>query len=213
MQNMFRSLCLVVGLLGIAVPAQAADYWHPYAGAGVGSILIDAGLGSKQAFGGYGMVGNDFNENVGAEVRFGTSGTTGGTVIIPPGQIDTCGDGCLVTVGGPSPAKIGIDWFVAYLLKLMYPVSDAFRVYAVVGGTTFKSKITFSTPLTPSGVKTAHATYTAISYGGGFDYGLGNQWRVGVDATIYSNRANTSAGANYSGLDVWGVTATAKYGF
>ncbi|HXH71487.1 MAG TPA: outer membrane beta-barrel protein [Mariprofundaceae bacterium] len=212
MQNMFRSLCLVVGLLGIAVPVQAADYWHPYVGAGVGSILIDAGAGSKTAFGGYGMVGNDFNDNVGAEIRFGTSNKTGGTVTVPAGcLLIAATTQCIVTTA-PTQANISIDWFVAYLLKLQYPVTPLFNVYAVVGGTTLKSKFAFATPLTGGGT-TFHATNTTFSYGGGFDYGLGNQWRVGLDATVYANKATTSSNANYSGLDVWGITATARYGF
>ncbi|HXH71671.1 MAG TPA: outer membrane beta-barrel protein, partial [Mariprofundaceae bacterium] len=111
MRNVFRSLCLVVGLFAVSVPAQAADYWHPYAGAGVGSILIDAGLGGKTALGGYGMVGNDFNENVGVEVRFGGSGKTGSTVTVPQGQV--CGYNqfeqlVCTTVATPTPANVSV---------------------------------------------------------------------------------------------------------
>ncbi|HXH71485.1 MAG TPA: outer membrane beta-barrel protein [Mariprofundaceae bacterium] len=213
MQNVFRSLCLAIGLFGVALPAQAADYWHPYVGAGVGDFIIDAGPGSKAAFGGYGMVGNDFNDNVGVEVRFGTTGKTGGTLIVPVGfsQPDTVGP---VTLTTPTPAKVSIDWFVAYLLKLQYPFTNGFRVYGVIGATTMKSRFTFASPVPPfTYAPTAHATTTTFSYGGGFDYGLNDQWRVGVDATVYSNKATTTPNANFSGLDVWGITATARYGF
>jgi len=211
MRNTFHFICLTVGLLFAALPAQAIDL-KPYVGAGAGTIIVDAGLGSKTAFGGYGIVGADFTENVGAEVRFGSSGKTSGTVQVPAGRVGcdgTCGPGQGILLTAPTPASIGVDWFVAYLLKLQYPVSDVFRIYGVVGGTTLRSKFAFANPTNV----VVRATNTTFSYGGGFDYGLNEQWRVGVDATVYANKATTAQQTNYSGLDVWGVTATARYGF
>jgi len=209
-QYAFRSICLTLGLFIVALPAQAFDF-KPYAGVGLGSVIIDAGLGGQNAFAGYGIVGADLHENYGVEVRFGTSGKTSGTVTVPAGVIDTCGEGCFVPITAPTPANISVDWFVSYLLKLQYPVSDLFKVYGVVGGTTLKSKFAFTSPV--SGVTTLHSQNTTLSYGGGFEYGLGNQWTMGVDATIYANKATTTTGASFSGLDVWGINATARYGF
>ena len=213
MQNVLRSLCLAIGLFAVAVPAQAIDL-SPYAGAGVGSFIIDAGGGSKSAFGGYGMVGADFTPNIGAEVRFGGSGQTTGAMVVPSGNLCIAvATSCIPTIlTAPSPAKAQVNWFVAYLLKLQYPITPLFNVYGVVGGTTLKTTFNFIPPYT-GGITTFNKTYTTLSYGGGFDYGLGNQWRVGMDATIYSNKATTTAGATFSGLDVWGITATARYGF
>jgi len=208
-QYTFRSICLTLGLFIAALPAQAFEF-NPYAGVGLGAVIIDAGLGGKNAFAGYGIVGANLHENYGVEVRVGTSGKTSGTVTVPTGNFEETNFGN-IPITAPTPANISLDWFVAYLLKLQYPVSDLFKVYGVVGGTTIKSKFAFTSPV--SGRTTLHAQNTSFSFGGGFEYGLGNQWTVGVDGTVYANKATTTAGANYSGLDVWGINATARYGF
>ncbi|HKI60760.1 MAG TPA: outer membrane beta-barrel protein [Mariprofundaceae bacterium] len=206
-QYTFRSICLTLGLFIAALPAQAFEF-NPYAGVGLGEVIVDAGLGGKTAFAGYGIVGADLHENYGFEVRFGTTGKTGSVVTVPAGL---SGGEVQVPTTAPTTAKISVDWFVSYLLKLQYPVSDLFKVYGVVGGTTLKSKFAFTSPV--NGATALHATNTTLSYGGGFEYGLGNQWTVGVDATVYANKATTTTGANFSGLDVWGINATARYGF
>jgi len=195
----FRAIYLAIMFLGFSLPAQAFNF-KPYAGVGLGDFIIDAGLGSKAAFGGYGILGGDFNQNVGVELRVGSTGSTTGTVMVPQGFPD----GGITLV--PTPAKIGVDWFVSYLLKLQYPFANNFRIYGLLGGTTLKSKFTFTG-------KTDYKTNTTLSYGGGIDYNLGNQWLVGVDGMIYSNKANTNPGANYQGLDVWAFTGTVKYAF
>lgn len=208
MQYMLRAICLMVGLLVVALPAQAIDF-KPYAGAGAGVFIIDAGVGAENAFGGFGILGADLHENYGIEFRVGTTGDTGKTVIVPitgPGGItNRVGPIILPT---PTAATIRVDWFVSYLLKLQYPVNDVFNLYGLVGATTMNSKLNF-----PSLGRTGHTTKTSFSFGGGIDYGLGNQWSVGLDAMVYANDANTNPGALFEGLDVWGVTATAKYKF
>jgi len=194
---------MAIGLMAFALPAQADDI-QPYAGVGLGGVLIDAGLGSENAFSGYGILGMDLHENYGVELRFGTTGKTANSLLIPRnilGQRELP-----ITILVPTYARVSVDWFFSYLAKLQYPVNDAFRIYGVVGGTTMKTKFAFLTT-------TVGATFNTLSYGGGFDYGLGNQWRVGVDATIYANKANTTPGTNFAGLDVWGVNGTIKYEF
>lgn len=209
MRYILRSICLMAGLLVAALPAQAADI-KPYTGAGVGGFIIDAGVGSKTAFGGYGILGADLHENYGIELRLGTTGKTGSPVTVPSGQFQETTGG-LIPILVPTPANISIDWFFSYLLKLQYPFGNGFRIYGVVGGTTMNSKFAFTSPV--SGRTVLHATATTLSFGGGIDYDLGNQWLLGVDGTVYSNKANTNPGASYNGLDVWGLTATAKYMF
>lgn len=198
-QSVFRAICVTIGLFVAALPARADDI-QPYAGVGLGGVLIDAGLGSKDAFSGYGILGADLSENYGVELRFGAAGKTSGSVIVPQGRVEQAP--LLV----PTPANISLDWFFSYLLKLQYPLNDAFRIYGVVGGTAMKAKFAFATT-------TQRATFNALSYGGGFDYNLGNQWVIGVDATVYANKANTSPKANFAGLDVWGVNGQIKYEF
>jgi hypothetical protein len=207
MKNIFRLTCLVIGLGFAALPAQAVDF-KPYAGVGMGSFIIDAGVGSENAFGGYGILGADLHENYGVELRFGTTGNTGGTVTVPQGTL-VCTEGCqTIILPTPTPATISVDWFVAYLFKLQYPIAEAGRIYGLVGATTLKSKLNF-----PALGRTGHTTKTTFSFGGGADYGLGNQWRLGLDAMVYANDADTNAGAKFKGLDVWAFTATATYGF
>jgi len=207
MQYMFRSICLMVGLFVAALPAQAIDF-KPYAGAGAGVFIIDAGVGAENAFGGYGILGADLHENYGLEFRFGTTGRTGTAVTVPQGFQNR------VVSPIPIPANISIDWFVSYLLKLQYPVNESLRIYGLAGGTTLRSKFAFTAPIPPlTVIETSHTTKTAFSFGGGLDYDLGNQWVIGIDGMVYANDANTNPGANFTGLDVWGLTATAKYKF
>ena len=207
MQYMFRSICLTIGLFIAALPAQAFDF-KPYAGVGLGEVIVDAGLGGKTAFAGYGILGADLHENYGVEIRFGSTSRTTGSVVVPQGFQNA------VLSPAPIPANISVDWFVSYLLKLQYPIDDQFRIYGLVGGTTLKSRFAFTAPIPPlTIVETVHKTNTTLSYGGGIDYNLGNQWLVGVDAMIYSNKATTTQNASFSGLDVWGITATIKREF
>ncbi|GMR00662.1 MAG: hypothetical protein BMS9Abin18_1536 [Zetaproteobacteria bacterium] len=213
MQYTFRLMCLVIGLLVSTLPAQAIDLkpdtFKPYAGAGLGGFIIDAGLGSETAFGGYGILGADLHENYGIELRVGATGDTGSTVIVPTTLAPLPnGGGPPITLGIPTPATIGIDWFVSYLFKLQYPVDEGFRIYGLIGGTTLKSSLTFA-----SLGRTAHIKKTTFSYGGGIDYRLDNQWLLGVDAMVYANDASTDPGTNFTGLDVWGLTGTIKYEF
>jgi len=207
MKNVFRLACLAVGLCFTTLSAQAMDF-KPYIGAGAGGFVIDAGLGSETAFGGFAIAGADLHENYGIEFRAGATGNTGNNITFPIGTAQ--GELGPVVILAPEPATISVDWFVSYLLKLQYPVAEQFRIYGLVGGTTLRSKIAFQG--VTKGV-VARATKTTLSYGGGLDYDLGNQWSVGVDGLIYANEATTTVPALYTGIDVWGFSATVKYAF
>ncbi|MES0370825.1 MAG: outer membrane beta-barrel protein [Mariprofundaceae bacterium] len=196
-----------------SMPAQAIDF-EPYAGGGYGGFLIDAGLGSGKTAGGYGILGADLHENYGVELRFGNIG--GYSAFDTPVAADAppvvamanqvLNDPIITTA--PSPVEIDIDWFISYLFKLQFPVDENFNVYGLIGGTTMHSNIYFKIL-----GRTGHTTKTSLSYGGGIDYKVGDQWLLGLDAMVYSNDANTNPGTNFSGLDVWGLTATMKYKF
>jgi len=210
MKNIFRLTCLIISLCFITLPAQALDF-KPYTGVGLGSFIIDAGPGSEYAFGGYGILGVDFHENFGIELRVGQTGTTAKSVIVPTtgftGLLSDAGP-VPITLLVPTPASIRVDWFLSYLFKVQQPIGSAFNVYGLLGATTLHSSLSF-----PSLGRTGHITTTTISYGGGVDFNLSNQWIVGMDAMVYSNRADTNPGANFRGLDVWGLTGTIKYMF
>ena len=206
MKTIFRLTCLAIGLYFTALPAQAIEF-KPYAGVGLGGVLIDAGLGSENAFAGYGILGADLHENYGIELRFGTTGNTLNTVMVPQGTVTEANGVPAIQPAIPTPATVGIDWFFSYLFKLQYPVNEGFTIYGLVGGTTLKSKFAFAV------LGTGHSTKTTLSYGGGVDFKLSNQWVLGADAMIYANNADTDPGANFRGLDMWGLTATIKYKF
>jgi len=206
MRNTLRLTCLAIGLCFTTLPAQAIDF-KPYAGVGAGGFVIDAGLGSETAFGGFGILGADLHENYGIEFRIGRTGDTGGTVIVPTTQEPIENSGPIVLLV-PTPATVSIDWFVSYLFKPQYTLAEGLRVYGLLGATTLNSNFSFGTL-----GRTGHSTDTTFSFGGGIDYRLGNQWLVGVDAMVYANEANTDPGTNFEGLDVWGFSGIIKYEF
>lgn len=209
MKNIFRLTCLIISLCFATLPAQAFDF-KPYSGVGLGGFIIDAGPGSEYAFGGYGILGADFHENFGIEFRVGSTSTTAKNVVVPITGLEEIPNGGLqpITLLTPTPASIRVDWFVSYLFKVQQPLGSAFSIYGLVGATTLRSSLYF-----PSLGRTGHITRTALSYGGGVDFNLGNQWIVGVDGMVYSNRADTNPGADFRGLDVWALTGTIKYMF
>jgi len=200
MRYLLRSMWLLVGLLFAAFPAQAIDF-KPYAGVGAGTFIVDAGLGSDNVFGYYGVLGADLHEYYGLELRVGNIGDTIGS----PGRIDFPPDGGdFPPIAGP--ADISIPYFIAYLFKAQYPVVENLRIYGVIGATTIKSTLTY-----PG--STASDVSTTFSFGGGLDYRVAPQWLVALDGTVYANSADTDNPARYDGLDVWGLTGMVKYEF
>jgi len=202
MKNAFRLTCLAIGLCFTALPAQAIDF-KPYAGAGAGTFVIDAGLGSDNVFGYYGVLGADLHEYYGFELRIGNIGDTVGSqaqIYVPPDGGDF--PPFLVT----TPVEAGIDYFIAYLFKAQYPVVENLRIYGVIGATTMKATLTFAGG-------TASDVSTTFSFGGGVDYRVAPQWLVALDGTVYANSADTDNPAKFDGLDVWGFTGMVKYEF
>jgi len=137
---------------------------HPYAGAGIGAFGLElkgATINQKNTtFGGYGKLGLDIGDYLGAELRFGStsSGTTGNV-------------------------KLSDSYFISYLAKFQFPVTLDFRPYAMVGGTTAKFKVT------DAGVETSN-TKTELSYGFGAEYYVQDSLSVGGEWMQYWTNVN-----------------------
>ena len=142
---------------------------RPYAGVGIGAFgleLKSPTVNQKNTvFGGFGKVGADIGDYLGAELRFGStsSGTTGNT-------------------------KLSDSYFISYLAKVQYPVTLDFRPYALIGGTTSKFKVT------TAGVETSN-TKTGFSYGFGADYYLQDQLSIGGEWMQYWTNVNIGTNA------------------
>lgn len=206
MKNIFRLICLTFGLCLTTLPTQALEF-EPYTGGGLGAFVIDAGPGGHTVFGAYGILGADLHENFGVELRAGNiGGISSAAVTFPPGQVTNA----VAFIINPAltPVEIDVDWFVSYLLKLQYPIDEKLRLYGLIGGTTLHSNIYFINL-----GRTGHTTKTTLSFGGGADYRFNSQWLMGIDVMIYANDASTDLGDRFTGLDVWGLTATLKYKF
>jgi len=179
--------CLKISILSVAIFSfsfsSQADGIHPYAGAGVGAFLLDTGIsgvGNQTAFGGFGQFGIDFGDFVGVEVRAGS--TTSSTFQYLGVDL-----------------SLRLDYFVSYLAKLQFPVTDNFRIYALGGGTTAKASASVSIPGTILALSGSN-TSSSGSFGGGVDFQIQDQWRIGAEFLHYAS-------------DVDGVTANIKFLF
>jgi len=161
---------------------------HPYAGGGIGIFgleLKSTTVNQKNTvFGGFGKVGVDIGDYLGAEVRFGStsSGSTGNI-------------------------KLNDSYFISYLAKFQFPVTTDFRPYAMVGGTTAKFK------MTNAGVESSKSK-TGVSYGFGADYYLQDKLSIGGEWMQYwTNVKLGSAFGTNSKAKIWGAVATMTYHF
>jgi len=168
-------------ILSLSGPAQAQDI-HPYAGAGLGVVMFDLGpgIGTKNAFGGFGQFGIDYGDFIGAELRVGSTSNVSFTYLGLNG-------------------RAGIDYFFSYLAKLQLPVSEQLRIYGLAGGTTAKASVTISIPGSIFSAS-ASSTSSELSFGGGMDVKIQDQWHAGVEYMRYAN-------------DTRGISANLKYLF
>jgi len=172
MKNMLRTAVLAVALIFASAPALAQDFeFKPYVGVGLGgfNIELDA-LGllsdSDTAFGGYGLVGADFNDYLGAELRVGT--TANATLF---GAVD-----------------VGVDYFISYLAKVQYPATPELRVYGLIGGTTAKATTSVV------GFPDESYTETGVSFGAGLDYRIMDQVIIGAEWVRYWHNVEVEPG-------------------
>jgi len=110
------------------------------------------------------VVGADFHEYLGAEIRAGSAsnGSAAGF------------------------SKLNMDWFVSYLAKFQLPATEYLRFYAVVGATTLRSSLTQT-----NGVKLS-STKTDVTAGGGLDYRILDNLLISGEWTQYANKFDPS---------------------
>jgi len=179
---------LVFALLGLIQTAQAIEF-QPYVGGGLGHVLMNIEVDGVRSdrpdstFGGYASIGFDYGEYVGGELRIGTTGTAS------------------FAVGGIN-FDTSVDWFLSYLAKLQFPVSEQFKIFTMAGGTTTSVTTTITTPgllFINTGTNNISQTMTNGSFGAGADFQTGDQWEVGIEVMLYASGFSTlTANLRYS---------------
>lgn len=189
---MFQGIFFMLVLGLSSIPAKAQDF-NPYIGFGLGGFELDYGNGSDFVFGGFGLLGLTLTENVALEGRVGGAGNK------------TKLDAQL----GNLNVKKELNWFVSYLVKPQFEISEGLRIYGLLGGTTLR------TAITPTGSVKRTSTDTSFSFGLGGEYGLDPQLYLGIEWMRYASnkdRAVVNAGG-FNGLDVNGFVGTLRYEF
>ena len=185
---MKKIIVLVMMCFGMAQAASANDF-KPYVGAGLGFAMFDigksvTGAGTSNALAGFGSLGFDYGDYVGAEIRFGTTANA------------------KVSVGGLN-YEGGVDSFFTYLAKLQFPVSEQLNIYALAGGTSASMSATITTPgwiFASTGTNKVSWNATSGSFGGGLDFKTSDHFNIGIEYLRYAS-------------DISGVTANIKYRF
>jgi len=175
-----------------------SDFGHikPYAGAGIGAFGLEftenAGSVKKTVFGGYGKVGADIGDYLGAELRIGS--TASGSKASPTNPT--------VTVNMTS------SYFLSYLGKAQFPVTPNFKAYALLGASTVKFKLTNSVGFNQNQTK------TGLTYGVGANYNIQDTLSVGGEWMQYLTNAklNNTFGTNAK-MKMWGAVVTVAYHF
>jgi len=170
----FLSLFLVNGV----VSAEAGDF-TPYIGIGGGMFGVkyaeQGSLGglelSKTTWGSFIKAGVDNQRYYfGVELRAGLAGSISNT--FPAGTIGS------IT---PIDLKVQTTNFISYFAKLQYPVSQSFRVYGLLGGTSGRFKVE-----SRRGLRGSVVTWkSAISYGAGAEFRFRSKGSIGVEWVQY----------------------------
>jgi len=165
---------------------------RPYVGLGIGTIGLersDANI-NKNVFGGYGKLGIDIGDYLGAELRLGSSGSANSTI-------------------NGIPEKMKASYLSSYLAKLQYPVTPDFKAYMLLGATTGRLKTT-----NLNNNISQNKTKTGLSYGVGVEYYLQDNLSVGGEWMQYWS--NVKLGNNFGSnakAKIWGAVATINYHF
>jgi opacity protein-like surface antigen len=181
----YLSAVIMVMALGYSTQAYAMD---PYVGVGFGAFNIGTGVTKKTVSGGYIQLGDDFSENIGGEIRIGTSGSTGEELTLQ------------------SRAKV--DYFAAVFLKPKYQINDAWMAYGLLGIATLKGSYS------EVGLAKQTKTRTGYAYGAGVQYRFADQFAVGAELSHMLSKPKTNATAirtNFNGLESSMFTINAKY--
>ncbi|WP_018294933.1 porin family protein [Mariprofundus ferrooxydans] len=193
---MKRVLVGVAMIVAGGASAQAQDF-KPYAGVGIGAFGVESKDGTaaynqkNTVFGGYGKFGVDINDYVGVELRGGTVGTGDKSY-------------AAATFGTATTRSQTTDYFVSYLGKLQYPVSQDFRLYAMLGATTAKFKVTSSPNVAAANLS---KTKTGFSYGFGGDFSVTDQLSVGAEWMQYLTDVKLNA-TGTTKARLWGAVGT-----
>ena len=173
----------------IRVDSDGAFDFRPYAGIAAGAFGLElkdsTGYSQKSTvFGGYAKLGADIGDNLGAELRIGSSSS-----------------------GTKGTTKLSDSYFISYLAKLQMPLAPDFKAYALLGGTTAKFK------KTKAGVENSQSK-TGFSYGFGGDFNLDDQLAVGAEWVQYwtNVKLGTALGPNNK-AKLWGITGSIAYHF
>ncbi len=172
---------------------------RPYAGVGLGAFGLEfknspttnAVSQKNTVFGGYVKLGADIGDYLGAELRFGATGSGSKTYPAPIGSL-----------------KQQASNFISYLAKVQFPATPDLRLYALVGGTTAKFKGTDS-------AGSQSQTKTGLSYGLGGEYALQDTLSVGLEWVQYWNNVKLDNNKFGTGAKakIWGISLTGAYHF
>jgi len=175
---------IAISALMISTNAQAQGM-EPYIGIGGGIFAIqlelnDPLVGSASqrnpTWGSFIKAGVDVNEYFGGELRIGTTGTP--STDWGPGL--PVGSGLITLV--PSNVSTKIDYFFSYLGKIQYPVSDSYKIYVLLGGTTAK----YTDSLSIAGFNfNGSNTKTGFTFGGGVEVNLNQRTSIGIEWIEY----------------------------
>jgi len=101
--------------------------------------------------------------------------------------------------------KFGADYFISYLGKVRLPISAGLELYALLGGTSMKTRFSANTTEFTS-------SNTGFSYGGGINYNVREQLSLGLEWVNYASDANITS-STFSGLNVSGFVGNLNYSF
>jgi len=181
-------IAAIFTLLASATTAQAMDV-EPYVGVGVGGYLLkDTTAGTKIAYGGYGQLGADIGDYLGAELRFGASGkATRTTPVLGGVDVDI---------------NTNIDYIFSFLGKLQMPVSEKVQFYGLLGATRAKVVDNMKKPgfvFISTGTTSRFTRTTSFSFGGGLDFKVQDKLVIGAEYMhYYKNISGFSANIKYS---------------
>lgn len=199
---------VLVGVAWVAVAAaEPADDGESsrrdqgwYAGLGVGAFRVRMSrpgyAQSADVLGGYGRLGYDLNENVGLELRLGTTGS----------ESDRFGAG---TLGAATAFTVDLDadYFLSYLVKLETAAVNEIRFYGLLGGTTGRTRARVSGASVTIGDASSHSSF---SYGAGIVGSITDQLTLAAEYARYLNDVGVGGGAKGT---IEGIVGTLTYRF
>jgi len=119
------------------------------------------------------------------------------------------------TLGSASPFTINIQAspFFSYLGKLQYPFTDAFKLYALLGGTMANFTIT---PTGTTVLLNSSATKTGLTYGLGAEYKPTADFSIGIEWIQYWTNVDmsiTTAGRSRASFGGFGLSVSKMFDF